>query len=363
LKRRAFTLVELLVVIAIIGILVALLLPAVQAAREAARRMSCTNNLKQLALSLHNHHDVHKMFPPQGFNQQFRSQFNGGYGWDRMGFITPLLPFMEQQPLYDDVISYTFEDRRPWSQNNMADGSVSPYLRDIPSLLCPSDPNKDLPDNYCKATSYHGNRGDIIMNWEWNEWRGVFGDGGTGKCSFSTLTDGSSNTIMLAEVAIGRHGGSLCPKISGLATETGWNQGSNATACLARVGPNDIMIDPCQDNAGSASGWGLGRRWGDAINIYTIFFTILPPNGPSCSGGAGESWGIPTASSHHPTGCNVALCDGSVRFVAETIDAGDPTQIPPDMNGRPQDYSGPSLWGVWGSLGTTRGGEPPSDEW
>ncbi len=358
-RTRGFTLVELLVVIAIIGILVALLLPAVQAAREAARRMSCTNNLKQLALAVHNHHDVHKMFPPSSHNMGFRSQFSDRFSWQRMGYITPLLPFIEQQPLYDDVIAYTFEDRRPWSGNNMADGTNSPYRRDVPALLCPSDGGKDLPVNELKATSYHCNHGDIIMNWDWWEWRGAFGNGERGKCSFGTLTDGSSNTIMLAEMAIGRSRTTMCPVIGGVATEVGWNQGSNPTACLARVGPNDILIDPCESNAG----WQPGRRWGDAHSIYTIFFTIIPPNGPTCSGGHAENWAVPTASSMHPTGVNVALCDGSVRFVAETIDAGDPTAIPPDMGGRPQDYSGPSLWGVWGSLGTTKGGEPPSDEW
>ncbi len=357
-KRRAFTLVELLVVIAIIGILVALLLPAVQAAREAARRMSCTNNLKQLALAVHNHHDVHKEFPPSCCNMEFNSLFQNRFSWQRMSYITPLLPFIEQQPLYDDVIAYTFEDRRPWSGNNMADGSNSPYRRDVPALLCPSDTNKDLPADYTKATSYHCNHGDIIMNWDWDEWRGPFGDGSRSKCSFGTLSDGSSNTIMLAEVAIGRHGSTMCPVIGGIAVGVGWNQGSNPTECLARVGPNDILTGSCESN----TGWQLGRRWGDAHSIYTTFFTILPPNGPTC-GATGESWAIPTASSHHPTGVNVALCDGSVRFVAETIDAGDPTTIPPSMGGRPQDYSGPSLWGIWGALGTTRGGEQLNDEW
>src|SRR6188474_2683919 len=87
--RRAFTLVELLVVIAIIGVLVALLLPAVQAAREAARRMSCSNNLKQLSLALHNYEDTHKTLPPAGIDS------------NQMSWTVLLLPYMEQKPLYD----------------------------------------------------------------------------------------------------------------------------------------------------------------------------------------------------------------------------------------------------------------------
>jgi prepilin-type processing-associated H-X9-DG protein len=321
--------------------------------------MSCTNNLKQLALSVHNHHDIYNRFPPSSHNTNFRELFDGRFSWQRMGYITPLLPFIEQQPLYDDVVEYTFEGnngRRPWSGNNMANGANSPYNRDVPTILCPSDGNIKLPDDWRKATSYHCNHGDIIMNWDWWEWRGPFGNGERGENSFGSITDGSSNTIMLSECAIGRTGSSMCPVKGGIATNVGWNQGSNPTACLARVGPNNILIDPCQGNNGS-SGWGIGRRWGDAHSIYTIFFTIIGPNGPTCSGGHGENWAVPTASSFHPTGVNVALCDGSVRFITDTIDAGDPNQIPPDMGGRPQDYSGPSLWGVWGALGTRAGGE------
>jgi prepilin-type processing-associated H-X9-DG protein len=325
--------------------------------------MSCTNNLKQLALAVHNHHDVYKMFPPSSHNTNFQRYFQPNsttdWGWYRIGYITPLLSFMEQQPLYDEVLMYTLEDRRPWSGENTAAGQPSPYYKNVESLLCPSDPNKDLPFDWCKATSYHCNHGDIIMNWDWWEWRGSFGNGERSKCTFGTLSDGSSNTIMLAECPIGRTGGTLCPVKGGIATNVGWNQGSNAVDCLNRVDPVNpmMLIDPCQDSNG-ASGWGVGRRWGDAVSIYTVFFTIIGPNGPTCSGGGGEDWGIPTAGSHHPSGCNVALCDGSVRFITDTIDTGDPNQIPPDMGGAPQTYTGPSLWGVWGALGTTRGGEP-----
>jgi prepilin-type N-terminal cleavage/methylation domain-containing protein len=362
-RRQAFTLVELLVVIAIIGILVALLLPAVQQAREAARRMSCSNNLKQVALAVHNHHDIFKKFPPSTHNTNFRDQFQGGYDWYRMSYLVALLPYLEQQNLYDSVMTYTTTtNARPWSGHNMSDGSPSPYNRDIPTLQCPSDGNTELPFDWTKATSYHCNHGDIIMNWDWWEWRGPFGNGERSTCNFGTITDGTSNTIMLAEVAVGRTGSSMCPVVGGIATGVSpWGPGTNPMACYARVGPNNVLIDPCQGNDG-ASGWGLGRRWGDSVSIYTVFFTILPPNGPTCSD-HGESWAIPTASSNHPTGAFVALCDASVRFVTENIDVGDPSQVPPDLNGRPQDYGGPSLWGVWGALGTTRGREKIPSEY
>jgi len=354
--RKGFTLVELLVVIAIIGILIALLLPAVQAAREAARRSQCTNNLKQLSLAVHNFHDVNKKYPPQSFSLFFREALSAQYGWDRMGYLTHLLPYIEQKALYDQVLEYTRLDNRPWSTGNFPDGRLSPYRTVIASILCPSDPEQKPILGDVASTSYHCNHGDIWMNWDWWEWRGPFGNGERGECTFATLLDGSSNTIMLAELAIGRTPGSSAPVKGGIATGAALNQGSSPAPCLARRGPNGILTGTCQDSLG-VTGWGIGRRWGDAHSIYTTFFTVLPPNCPTCANAHGEDWAQPVPSSHHPGGVNVAMCDASVRFISETINAGDPNQTPPPMGGRPQDYIGPSLWGVWGALGTTRGKE------
>ena len=264
-----------------------------------------------------------------------------------MGYITPLLPFIEQQPLYDQVIAFTQENHRPWTPRPGMTDQMVPYRTAVPALLCPSDGNKDLPENYIKATSYRGNRGDIIMDSHWDEWRGVYGNGVMGKCTFGTLTDGSSNTIMLAECPIGVNGGSMCPVKGGLAMGS-WLESRFQSHGLFGASGTQQHPDRSLQKRQCRTGWGMGRRWGDSLSLYTTFFTIIGPNGPTCSGNDGESWDIPTAGSHHPTGCHVALCDGSVRFVTENIDTGDPNQIPPDMNGRPQDYSGPSLWGVWG---------------
>ena len=371
-KSRGFTLVELLVVIAIIGILIALLLPAVQAAREAARRSQCTNNLKQLALAVHNFHDVNKKFPPSSHSRMFWELFKdpagastwpdtgtgGRFGWDRMGYLTQILPYAEQQALYDQVIAYTKENRRPWSRNNFANGQPGAYRSVVATFLCPSDPTVKTGDDVA-FTSYHANHGDIWMNWDWWEWRGPFGNGQRNECSFATLKDGSSNTIMLAEVVIGKTPGSGAPVKGGIATGVTVTPGAPPAPCLARRGPNGILTGTCQASMG-AGGWGLGRRWGDAHSIYTTFFTVLPPNAPTCAAASGENWAIPTASSYHPGGANVAMCDGSVRFISETINAGDPSasiDALGTMGSRPQDYAGPSLWGVWGALGTTKGGE------
>ena len=361
-KRSAFTLVELLVVIAIIGVLVALLLPAVQAAREASRRSSCSNNLKQLALAVHNHHDTYGNFPSGGENPRFQ-QMNLG-NWARLSYIVPLLPFIEQQPMYEQVLAHHANNvSSPWNIN-VSNGVNSPYIQRINTLLCPSDSEiKAYPTNWIKPTSYHGNRGDVWMNWNFNEWRGAFGDGTNGECNFATLTDGSSNTLLLGEVCIGRgiQANADGHVLNAIATGVSINNGSGAPAiCLARKGVNNMLIPPLQTASGT-TGWRLGGRWGDAHSIYTTFFAVLPPNQPTC-GGTGEDWAVPTVSSYHPGGALVAMCDASVKFISQTIDAGNPANsiggLPGNPYGaRPQDYSGPSLWGVWGAMGSTKGRE------
>ena len=353
--RKGFTLVELLVVIAIIGILIALLLPAVQAAREAARRSSCTNNLKQVSLSVHNFHDIYKKFPPATHSPMMRQAVPSGGDPNRIGYITHLLPFIEQQPLYDQVIQYEREGNNPWHTNNFNDGRPCPYKTKISSILCPSDSTAMSTDEV-NFTSYHCNHGDISMDYDWWEWRGPFGNGERGEAGFNALADGSSNTIMLAEIVIGRTGSAAAPVKGGIANGVDTTQDEPTAPCYARRGANDTLTGDCQDSM-SGTGWGLGRRWGDSHSIYTQFFTWMAPNTPTCSTD-GEHWAIPTASSYHPGGVNVALCDGSVRFVSDSINAGDPNARIDFMGDRPQDYAGPSLRGVWGALGTTKGKEP-----
>ena len=235
-ERHGFTLVELLVVIAIIGTLVGLLLPAVQAARESARRSSCSNNLKQLALAVHNYDNARKQFPPASSNPSMQTATDSGLNWDNIGFVTPILPYMEEQSLYDRVVAYATAGGRPWDTTTKS-SIVCPYTARPNSLTCPSERNprqpKAVPAN--GMTSYHCNRGDIATSWKnlhdassgspiTVEWRGPFGDGGTGSCGLRKITDGSSKTIMLGEMAIGT-GDSTFPGGSATsATITGWTK-------------------------------------------------------------------------------------------------------------------------------------------
>ncbi len=357
LRRPAFTLVELLVVIAIIGVLVALLLPAVQAAREAARRSQCTNNLKQLALACHNFHDTYGYFP-SGVRQKAWENPEIPNSWDngrdRWSYLTVLLPFIEQQPLYDQLVPFVgapSAPHRPWN-----DWPISRTW--INTVICPSDAGaRSVPPlNGLKTPiSYRVNRGDMWVTHTAHEVRGIFGSGQHLRVSMATILDGTSNTFLMSEGKIGVRGSRRVGEaIAREVGHGGWGVYPPPSICLARVGPNNELTGSIE-----TGGWLPGWRWGDAHSVYTQWHVVLPPNSPSC-GNTGEDWALMSASSYHPGGVIVALADASVRFVSETIDAGDPTlterDFAVDVN-RPQDYAGPSLRGVWGALGSSRGRE------
>lgn len=344
----AFTLVELLVVIAIIGILVALLLPAIQAAREAARRSQCTNNLKQLGVAVHNYHDTYKIMPFRQCGTQQGTWNNGG----RLGGFVALLPFMEQVPLYDQIVAGGTVTHTGGTNNYPPFGPVPwqgdyiPWQQRIPGLLCPSDPGQQLrltgiqPSNYCFST------GDIATQSDWTETRGPFG-GTTRPCfNFSAITDGLSNTIALSErctvVASNMIKGGVWFNLGGIAANT-----QQPINCMATRGGDGVTY-----NTGGTYWGGAGTRWADGATGFTHFNTILPPNGPTCNDGAWD--GHPAfcpPTSYHPGGALVVLCDGAVTMFDESVDTGN--LATPHTRA----ISGPSPYGVWGALGSKTGGE------
>ncbi|MGN1064281.1 MAG: DUF1559 domain-containing protein [Thermoguttaceae bacterium] len=358
-SRSAFTLVELLVVIAIIGILIGLLLPAVQAAREAARRMQCTNQLKQLGLAAQNFHDVQNVLPSASYQTLFKKYSNNG-NWGRFSGLCVMLPYMEQSALYTELLKQVENGGCPWN-----DGVDYATCNQVDAFLCPSDGRGRTAKGVRGCTNYHLNRGDITLNWDWDEYRGAFSNGNKHEMSFSDFVDGLSNTVFFGEVCIGNSlnrekikGGQVSLGGAFNSASTSWdNFYFRPSTCAAARGTNgeiskNYSVVTVNDQL-------LGQRWADAQNPYTMFYTILPPNAPTCAK-SNENSVITTASSYHSGGVNVCMGDGSVRFVSDTVDCGDQTNdlssVVRDAS-RPQDYGGKSVYGVWGAMGSSSGGE------
>jgi len=362
---RAFTLVELLVVIAIIGILIALLLPAVQAAREAARRMQCSNNLKQLGLAFHTYHDANKSFPAA------RCGPSDWISWGMTSFYIPLLPYFEQNALYSTITANSppasalgeSEDQSVCWPNCL--GSPAPYQAIISMLECPSDgASGGLSPRGSAGTSYMGSHGDAtwsVMNESLVNNRGFFGGGcgsaGTGPNAvfrkMSAMSDGTSNTIMLSEAVRGSvfEGRMIKGNIAVVD-----NAVPSACANVEREpGSNtSFAVTPVRETRGIS--------WADGRPHSVNFQTILPPNSPSCNEGlANPGWSRAyySASSNHTGGVNVSVGDASVQFISSTISCARPGTDGQNYNGLVQP-SGASPFGVWGALGSINGGESDS---
>lgn len=358
--RGGFTLVELLVVIAIIGILIALLLPAVQAAREAARRSQCTNQIKQITLAVHNYHDTHKVLPP-GYCGTYEA---GGWGVTDvppgnnnggLGPLPVLLPYFEQTALYDRITSpYTDAAGQVWSawgpytmRGNYGSGCYDPWNTRIPVLCCPSGSAMTSEGANGVRCNMVFSRGDSISGAHTSaDPRGPFVSGTAGGVnSFSDIKDGTSNTVGVSERVV--YNGDYTDIKGGICQRSGLN--TNPSTCLGAADSNGVL-----------SGFGashqniLGRSWAGGYMTATGFNTVLGPNQASCTNDRGEwDWGIWPPSSYHPGGVNVSMMDGSVRFISDTIDTGNLTAAQPSS-------SAPSPYGVWGALGSKRGGEPVS---
>ena len=368
LPKRGFTLVELLVVIAIIGMLIALLLPAVQAAREAARRMQCSNKIRQLALAVHTFESANKFIPQSSHSKKLcmdilsnpMSTAFKNHTW-RLSYICDLLPQIEQTALhdkiYDDVTNQPEPFPYPWGGE-----ADRPWLTKIDALLCPTDSEAGSFTSLA-GTSYRASRGDCLWGtMDWDETtRGAFSPGKVEVYGWDGFTDGTSTTILLTEAAIGPDGGPSNRIKGGV---TGNVQADAPIHCKNRAGSNGTLLG---DTLGSGTEI-FGRRWGDSQSCYTHVHIVLAPNSPSC-GSAGTLEGgqfLYAASSYHPGGCNVAFADAGTRFVPETISVKNLDQVPlnPDGSALPNNwywwYRGPAIYGVWSELGSRQGGESAS---
>jgi prepilin-type N-terminal cleavage/methylation domain-containing protein/prepilin-type processing-associated H-X9-DG protein len=313
-KRHAFTLVELLVVMAVIGMLVGLLLPAVQAARESAARSQCSNNLKQIGLALHAYHDSKHVFPPgyvdRNTNPNVTPDGDLGPGW---GWASMLLPNIEQGNVFDQI-----------NFNQAVGSGVNAVVsqRNLPIFQCPSDPYQDLVPIYDStfsvpiATVAHGNyvgcdgwiecfngaTGNIVPGpWADGISNGVYGPGARGvfwRNSHTRITDvrdGTSQTILAGERS-SNHSPS---------TWTGAVPGGRCPAWMAAMppAPNTPPPGPPYDFA----------DFGEALVLAHCNRTHLP------------NADVPifdpdTFYSFHPSGANFVRCDGSVRFISTDVD-------------------------------------------
>jgi prepilin-type N-terminal cleavage/methylation domain-containing protein/prepilin-type processing-associated H-X9-DG protein len=354
-----FTLVELLVVIAIIGVLIALLLPAVQAARESARRMTCSNHLKQFGIALHNYQDACKSLPSGCSRQPFQIA-SGGTHWTGTLWSAQfrLMPFMELQPIYDGVINH-----KPAS-TPANDWTPSPWSNDFTTVLgqiavykCPTDAAPKSAATEQTGFNYMICRGDVPGNCNI---RSIFPQSVSYDIGYAT--DGTSNTIALAEACATQPNMYNLVK-GGVVRVTNTINGTTkplADCGSIRSSTDKTIFDTSHANYDSVKD---NRSRGfcvlDGRFMRGSFCTILPPNSPNCvtmgtNNGHESNPGIYSASSYHSGGINICLLDGSVRFVSETIECGNQDAT---FDGTAAIQS---PYGVWGAYGSPKGGESKS---
>ncbi len=311
--RRGFTLIELLVVIAIIAILVALLLPAVQQAREAARRSQCKNNLKQLAIALHNYHDTHGKFPQLTFGTEANNDW--GSEWRGNSVHTMLLPFVDQAPLYNQ-----YDLNRFWTHTDPNFPNRTLGQTKVPVFQCPSDPgiitNGDGGNNYGASTGPN-------LGWEASLTRtaGMFHR--RRSLAMRDITDGTSNTIAFGEIVKGDGDNGI------FRLERGDYIRNQSLSGINPIKPTQDQMttygNTCLTGTAdhrSSGGW----TWVSPMMDDTGMNTVVPPNWKfpnchECSGcGEGDARGVWASRSFHTGGSQHAMGDGAVRFISENID-------------------------------------------
>jgi len=312
LKRTGFTVVELLVGIAIIAVLIALLLPAVQQARNAARQAQCKSRLKQLGLALHGYHETHRVLPPLT-----TPAAGSDFVWDWKGFgpHARLLPFLDQSPLYE---KFNFDE---WA----LDGDKNNYFGHtrVPVFQCPSDaiPEPDPGVNYafCLGTNIgFENNGYTLTNDDQNGILTI-----TQPVRLSDVTDGTSQVIAAGEqisAGTGRRASQLAAYRYAPGSIPAGMSSAFPTAEQIRSWSFGCALSANRSNR-------VGRQWHRGLPGQTGFNTLLPPNSefPNCSVHCTSSCdsngpGLYAARSHHPGCVHILLMDGSARMVSDTID-------------------------------------------
>ena len=305
------TIIELLVVIAVTGLLVALLLPAVQQARETSRRLQCTNNLKQIGLALHNYHDVHKVLP-------------FGVGWDdhpdvghigtlddrRYSCHSQLLPYLDQKNIYENI-DFDIAPFHPYvsaevgPDGQLGDNAIA-ATTSIEVFLCPSDLDRmTFPwgrNNYrsCNGSSWDGRHKD-----------GMFGQ--ISSVRFRSVNDGLSQTAMFCERMKGTGDpNGIDPRSDTYNMPNLWTEEDFRLACT--------FLTPTNTAEYTTRDYDSGQTWLEGNMNWTRYNHSLPPNKLSCKNGTTWDGVVMSATSLHNGGVNLLLGDGSCRFVSDTID-------------------------------------------
>ena len=298
-RRSAFTLIELLVVIAIIAVLIALLLPGVQAAREAARRMQCVNNLKQVGLALHNYHDVVGCLP-LGRTVPYNFSFSP---------LARFLPFIEQANL-GNALNYNLAYNDP-TNSTVMNTSLNMFL-------CPSDASPAIPAGTGGGTNYRNNEGTSVVMWygasdATNVNGGMPAPNGLFfanlQCRIADVTDGLSNTAAYSEHVIGDFNQSTSTdKSDTYAPGTHPTTSDEAWAQCKATDTTNLSLQGYSN---------VGAPWVYGYHSTSSYWHSAPPNARSCM--FPPSRISTTANSRHPGGVNVLMADGSARFIKDTV--------------------------------------------
>jgi type II secretory pathway pseudopilin PulG len=328
-------LIELLVVIAIIAVLVALLLPAVQQAREAARRSQCKNNLKQIGLAIHNYNEAFSVFP-------IMIGWSGtNLGPDRHGAFSDkvlMLGFLDQKPAYDKV-DY---NNPPWDSGGWhGNANITSMSMRLPVFICPTEPNKSSGGlanfNYAMNHGIQPYNQSGLGN-QHNGFSSSFGcaTNGTnpdsGPVSAGAFPDGLSNTAAYAEITVD-NGVQYNPRFS----MHDWTWGGTNPATNRQICNNFTQANWINVTDGGRAGM-KGRSWGWAFGGVAATYThTMGPNEKACHNGPVEDWSsnnMVASQSWHVGGVQVVMGDGAVRFISDTIN-----------------------WPTWLGMGSRSGGE------